>query len=51
LASNYHSGYAVWKTWAELVANPRSMTSWIEEAVARDKAKIVNPWEIKSQNG
>jgi len=51
LLSNYNSGFAVWKSWSELLANPRLMATWIEEAVARDASKIVNPQAIKARNG
>ncbi len=51
LASNYHSGYAVWKSWTDLAANPALMATWIEEAVARNKSKIVNPQALKARNG
>ena len=51
LASNYHSGYTVWKLWSDLVASPALMATWIEEAVARDQGKIVNPQAIKARNG
>ncbi len=51
LASNYHSGYAVWKSWDDLAANPALMATWIEDAVARDQSKIVNPQAIKARNG
>ena len=51
LFSNYQSGFAVWKTWADLTANPVAMVGWIEDAVKRDVSKIVNPREIKTRNG
>ena len=51
LASNYHSGYAAWKSWSDLAANPALMATWIEEAVARDRSKIVNPQALKARNG
>lgn len=51
LASNYHSGYAVWKSWSGLAANPALMATWIEDAVAGDQSKIVNPQTIKARNG
>lgn len=51
LYQNIQSGYALWKSWNDLAANPRLMATWIEEAVARDQNKIVNPLEIKSRNG
>lgn len=51
LASNFHAGYAVWKSWGELTANPALMAAWIEDAVNRDKSKIVNPREIRTRNG
>ncbi len=51
LYQNIQSGYALWKSWNDLAANPRLMATWIEDAVARDQSKIVNPHEIKSRNG
>lgn len=48
---NYRSGYAVWKSWKDLDANPALMVSWIEDAVARDNLNIVNPRDIKGRNG
>jgi MTH538 TIR-like domain (DUF1863) len=51
LHQNIVSGYALWKSWSDFAANPALMTSWIEDAVNRDKSKIVNPQAIKSRNG
>lgn len=51
LHRNIESGYGLWKSWEELAANPALAASWIEDAVARDKSKINNPWEIKARNG
>lgn len=51
LLSNYQSGYAVWKPWSELVANPSPMATSIEDAVNRGTSKIVNPQAIKARNG
>lgn len=51
LLSNYQSGYAVWKSWNDFTANPALITTCIEEAVARDQRKIVNPQTIKARNG
>lgn len=49
--SNYQSGYAIYRNWNDLATNPAGMTSWIEEAVAKDKSKIINPSAIKARNG
>jgi hypothetical protein len=51
LVPNYNSGYMLWKTWSEFMANPSLITSWIEDAVGRDKSKIVNAQAIKTRNG
>lgn len=51
LHDNIKSGYAVWKSWNDLAANPALMATWIEDAVKRDKSKIVNPQAIKARNG
>lgn len=51
LHQNIVSGYAVWKAWSDLAANPHIMATWIEEAVARDQRKVVNPQALKSRNG
>jgi hypothetical protein len=48
---NIMSGYAVWKSWNDLAVNPALMKTWIEDAVARDQSKIVNPQAIKTRNG
>lgn len=51
LLSNYQSGYAVWKNWSDFAATPTAMTSWIQEAVSKEKSKIVNSATIKTRNG
>lgn len=51
LHQNIVSGYAAWKAWSELAANPRLMSTWIENAVNRDASTIVNPQAIKTRNG
>jgi len=50
LASNYDSGYAIWKTWNDLATNPALMASWIQEAVSRETSKIINAKALKPQN-
>ena len=56
LNSNINSGYALWISWSALVNNLLDLKGFIEEAVQRSnntfyKAKIINPKEIKKQNG
>ena len=53
---NINSGYAQWIHWTELTASAESFKRHIEEAFARSnnasfKSKIINPLEIKKQNG
>ena len=42
LSDNIKSGYAVWRSWNDLVATPGSLRLWIEEALAKDKSLIDN---------
>lgn len=51
LRRNTVSGYAIWESWANLMANPAVLKGWIENALARDQAKIDNPAWIKQENG
>ena len=53
LSDNVSSGYALWQgfTWYELVANPARLNQLVQIAADRDKNLIVNPKEIKKQNG
>jgi len=56
LSQNIESGYALWEHWDDLTLSADRFKHYIEEAVARSnshlfKSKIVNPWEIKKQNG
>jgi hypothetical protein len=52
-AQNVQSGYALWHeiSWQQLIANPASLKQHIADACSRPKNKIVNPKEIKKQNG
>jgi hypothetical protein len=51
--ANINSGYALWQgfTWYGLVTNPDHLNQLIQIATERDKNLIVNPKEIKKQNG
>ena len=53
LNANINSGYALWQgfTWYELVANPARLNQLVQIAADRDKSLIINPREIKKQNG
>jgi hypothetical protein len=52
-SDNVHSGYALWQgfTWSGLMANPALLNQLVESANNRDQSLIVNPHEIKKQNG
>jgi len=51
--ANINSGYAVWQgiSWQQLIANPASLKQHVADACNRPKDRIINPWEIKKQNG
>jgi hypothetical protein len=48
---NIRSGYALWLTWQQLIASASNFKQYVAEASGRRKALIVNPREIKNQNG
>ena len=50
-AENVRSGYALWLHWNTLVASPASLSQLIADACARPKHLVVNPKDIKKQNG
>ena len=50
LHENIVSGYAVWQSWQTFASNPALMASWIQEAVSREKSKIINDKALKPQN-
>ena len=51
--ANINSGYAIWQgiNWQEVISNPASLKHHIAQACACPKHLIVNPKEIKKQNG
>lgn len=51
LQDNIDSGYAVWTNWATLVANPASLATSVEQALANPKRLIVNTRERMQRNG
>ncbi len=53
LNANINSGYALWQgfNWYNLIANPALLNQLVQTAADRDKSLIVNPKEIKKQNG
>lgn len=53
LTANIKSGYALWQgfTWYQLLANLALLGRLIQNASDRNKNLIVNPKEIKKQNG
>lgn len=51
LHSNITSGYALWLTWAQITANVQTLNSYVEDACSRSKKLLINPKEIKKQNG
>ncbi len=51
LSENIDSGYANWYNWNSFCHNADTARSYIEYAIASDKAKIVNNLPLKSQNG
>lgn len=50
LSDNIQSGYAIWKRWDYLVANPGHLPVWIEEANAKDKVLIRNDCARRLRN-
>ncbi|RYZ89138.1 MAG: hypothetical protein EOP06_09780 [Proteobacteria bacterium] len=51
LHDNIQSGYAVWTSWEELMANQLVLQRLIENANSRSKTLIVNSRELKTRNG
>ena len=53
LNANINSGYALWQgiSWHQLIANPALLKQYVTNACARSTNLIVNPQEIKKQNG
>ena len=53
LNANINSGYALWQelSWQQLIANPSTLQQYVTAASNRPKEWIVNPREIKKQNG
>jgi len=53
LSANIDSGYALWQgfNWHNLVTNPALLNQLVQIAADRDQKLIVNPKEIKKQNG
>jgi hypothetical protein len=53
LNANITSGYALWHglTWQQLTTNPALLKQHIADACSRPKHRIVNPKDIKKQNG
>lgn len=53
LNANINSGYALWQgfTWNQLLTNPAMLNQLIQIATDREKSRIINPREIKKQNG
>jgi hypothetical protein len=50
-ADNIRSGYAPWIHWNAFMAEPHALPKVIEFACSRPKDRIVNPKDIKKQNG
>ncbi|HUA68370.1 MAG TPA: TIR domain-containing protein [Candidatus Saccharimonadales bacterium] len=52
-AQNVNSGYALWHgiSWQQIMVNPPVLNALVYDATNRDKRLIVNPNEIKKQNG
>lgn len=50
LHENIQSGFAVWKSWETFASNPALMATWIQEAIGREKSKIINAKVLKPQN-
>jgi hypothetical protein len=48
---NLVTGYAVWKTWSYMVANPGVLRLWIEESVSRSSSLIDNARPKMRRNG
>jgi hypothetical protein len=51
LHSNIKSGYALWLTWQQVIASAANFTQYVTDASNRSKALIVNPKDIKKQDG
>ena len=51
LHDNITSDYAVWTPWSDAVQNGNSLKRIIEDAIARNKALIVNNRPMMSRNG
>lgn len=51
LHDNIKSGYAVWTNWQAITQNAASVKTFIEQAIARSAALIVNNREMMSRNG
>jgi|GEM_PF-965833 len=53
LNAHINSRYAVWQelSWQQLIANPALLKHHVADACARPKDRIINPKEIKKQNG
>lgn len=50
LCDNIHAGYAVWITWAAIIATTQACASYIEQANARDKKLITNSRNRRLRN-
>lgn len=51
LHDNVESGYAVWRSWADMVTTGGVLRLWIEEAIARDALRIDNLRPKMQRNG
>jgi len=51
LMDNVTSGYTVWTTWEQLIAQPTTLPALAEQANARNKALIQNQRELRTRNG
>lgn len=50
LSDNINSGYALWMRWDYLASNPSILSTWIEQATARDKSLICNSRDRRYRN-
>ena len=50
-ADNVRSGYALWLHWNYVMGTPQELPALIETACGHSKKLIINPKEIKKQNG
>jgi hypothetical protein len=48
---NIATGYALWRTWSYMVANPGILRAWVEEAVNKDSWLIDNTRPKMRRNG